>query len=139
MISIYLDDYRTPIEHPEGAEWLVVRNYDQFVEKVTEIGLENIDIISLDHDLDKSATDHYFNYVKKNYHIDYSQITEKTGLDVVKWLMEHSELSAKNIPQCYIHSHNPIGSANMLGYLNLYLKNIRKPESCMLKRWEYKR
>ena len=42
MISIYLDDYRTPIEHPEGAEWLVVRNYDQFVDKVTEIGLENI-------------------------------------------------------------------------------------------------
>lgn len=138
MISIYLDDYRNPIEHPEGGEWTVVRNYEEFVEKVTEVGLENIDMISLDHDLDKSSTDHYFNHVKKNYEIDYTQIKEKTGLDVVKWLVQHSRETDKKIPQCYIHSHNPIGSGNMLGYLNLYLKNSKMPESCTLKRWAYK-
>jgi hypothetical protein len=139
MTSIYLDDYRTPIEHPEGDQWLIVRNYDQFVENVSKIGLDNISIISLDHDLDKSATDHYFNYVKKNYQIDYNQIEEKTGMDVVRWLVEHSKITGSPIPQCYIHSHNPIGSANMMGYLNLYLKNTRNPESCVLRRWMYKR
>ena len=139
MISIYLDDYRTPTEHPYNNQWIVVRNYDDFVERVSEIGLDNIDIISLDHDLDVSATEHYFNYVKKNYQIDYSQIKEKTGMDVVKWLVNHSISVGKPIPQCYIHSHNPIGSANMMGYLNLYFKNSREAESCVLSRWKYVR
>ena len=33
--KIYLDDVRTPIQ----SDWVVVRNYDEFVEKVDEIGL----------------------------------------------------------------------------------------------------
>ena len=45
--KIYLDDIRTPVD----KQWMVVRNYDEFVDKVTEIGLENIELISLDHDL----------------------------------------------------------------------------------------
>jgi hypothetical protein len=138
MISIYLDDHRTPIEHPGNKEWFVVRDYNEFIQIVLENGLENIEIISLDHDLDKSSTDHYFEHVKKNYEIDYSKIKEKTGLDVVKWLVQHSKETGKKIPQCYIHSHNPIGAGNMLGYLNLYLKNSRMTENCTLKRWAYK-
>jgi hypothetical protein len=138
MISIYLDDYRIPLEHPNNGEWLVVKNYEEFIQTVSEIGFDNIDIISLDHDLDKSSTDHYFNFVKKNYSIDYSQIKEKTGLDVVKWMIMHSSETGTDIPQCYIHSHNPIGSGNMLGYINLYLKNSKRPESCALRRWKYR-
>ncbi len=136
-ISIYLDDFRIPIEHPEGKEWVVVKSYDQFVSKVLEIGLENIDIISLDHDLDETATNHYYDYVKKNYSIDYSQIKEKTGMDVVKWLVEHSKNTNISLPRCYVHSANPIGSGNMMGYINLYLKICRKPENCVRVRWEY--
>ena len=44
---IYLDDYRIPVD----PEWILVKDYDSFVEKVSEIGLENIEVISLDHDL----------------------------------------------------------------------------------------
>jgi hypothetical protein len=51
MYRIYLDDVRTPT----GDNWIVVRNYDEFVNKVNEIGLGNIDIISLDHDLGDTA------------------------------------------------------------------------------------
>jgi len=36
MIKIYLDDMRTPVD----KDWVVVRNYDEFVEKITEIGLD---------------------------------------------------------------------------------------------------
>ena len=137
MKSIYLDDFRIPLEHPEGKEWIIVRDYREFVDKVLEIGLDNIDIFSLDHDLDPSATNHYFDYVKKNYSIDYSQITEHTGMDVVKWLISHSRETGFNIPKCYIHSHNPIGSGNMLGQINLYLKEKRLPENCEIRRWKY--
>lgn len=49
MTKIYLDDIRTPVD----SSWLVVRNYYEFVETVSKIGLENIEIISLDHDLDQ--------------------------------------------------------------------------------------
>ena len=47
MYSIYLDDIRTPI----SPDWVVVRNFYEFVDKVTELGLKNIELISLDHDL----------------------------------------------------------------------------------------
>jgi len=137
--SIYLDDFRSPIEHPEDRHWVVVRSYDQFVKTVSEIGLANIDMISFDHDLDESAMIHYFEYVRKNYSIDYSQILEKTGLDAAKWLVEHSKETSVNIPKCYIHSANPIGSGNILGYINMYLKERRLPETCTRTRWKYTR
>ena len=38
---IYLDDVRIP----NDPRWTVVKNYDEFVAKVTEIGLENIELI----------------------------------------------------------------------------------------------
>jgi hypothetical protein len=41
---IYLDDVRTPTQGvgEDNQPWVVVRSYDEFVEKVNEIGLENI-------------------------------------------------------------------------------------------------
>jgi hypothetical protein len=75
--QIYLDDVRTPKEDI----WVVVRNYDEFVEAVTNIGLENIDVISLDHDLGDTAMNEYFNNVSPNYKLDYNNILEKTGMD----------------------------------------------------------
>jgi len=85
MNKIYLDDVRTPTE--EG--WVVVRNYDEFVEKIKEIGLNNIETISLDHDLGDTAMEEYFNNVGPNYTLNYDNIKEKTGLDCAKWLINH--------------------------------------------------
>ncbi len=61
MKQIYLDDIRTP--KPETGDWVVVRNYDEFVAKVTEIGLDNIRLISLDHDLGDAAMQEWHNNV----------------------------------------------------------------------------
>ena len=63
-IRIYLDDVRTPHspnnEWIDGIEeWTVVRSYDEFVEKVKEVGLENIEVITLDHDLGDTAMKEY--------------------------------------------------------------------------------
>ena len=88
MISIYLDDQRTPLESPSAnSEWVVVRNFEEFTDLVEKTGLDNIEIISLDHDLDFSATRHYVEEVRETYIIDYSKIKEKTGLDAAKWLI----------------------------------------------------
>jgi hypothetical protein len=83
--KIYLDDVRTPV----NADWVVVRSYDEFVKKVTELGLENIEVISLDHDLGDTAMNEYFNNVSPNYTLDYSNIKEKTGMDCAKWLVNY--------------------------------------------------
>ena len=118
---IYLDDVRTPVQD----DWIVVRNYDEFVSKIRLIGLDNIEVISLDHDLGDSAMFEYYNNVKDNYQLDYTNIDEKTGYDCCKFLV--SESMSKNIPlpQIYVHSANPIGAHNMMGYIDNYYKNCK--------------
>ena len=125
--KIYLDDLRTPIEN----DWIVCRNYDEFVDKINEIGLENIELISLDHDLGDTAIREYFKNVRTNYVLDYNNIHERTGYDCAKWLVGISMDNNIELPLILTHSANPIGSSNIMGYINNYLKNSRLPETCI--------
>ena len=149
---IYLDDIRTPIS-PNNAwvdgiqEWTVVRSYEEFVSKVNEIGLNNIELISLDHDLGDTAMNEYYNNVSPNYKLDYNNIEEKTGYDAAKWLvnlfyslnenrinMSRGEKKRdKNFyfPRVVVHSANPIGSANIMGYINNFFMNEGQPQDCV--------
>jgi hypothetical protein len=125
---IYLDDIRTPL----GEDWIVARNYDDFVIRVRFIGLENIEVISLDHDLGENAMIEYYNNVKPNYELNYDNIVnEKTGFDCCKFLVSESINKNIPLPQIYVHSANPIGSANMMGYINNYLANCKLPQTCI--------
>ena len=142
-VRIYLDDVRTPIE----KHWIVVRNYDQFVTQVRLNGLENIETISFDHDLGETAMEEYYKNVSPNYELNYENILEKTGMDCAKWLIDYyydnyhvdgeliSRASKKELgisfPTCYVHSANPIGSANIMGYINNFLMNEAQPQTCV--------
>jgi hypothetical protein len=125
-MRIYLDDVRTPID----PDWIVVRSYDEFVQKVTEVGLENIEVISLDHDLGDSAMKEWYNNVSVNYQLDYSNITEKTGYDCAKWLVEQW-MNGAPVVTVYTHSANAIGAANICGYVNNYKHITRLPQDCI--------
>ncbi len=138
MVRIYLDDVRTPVD----TDWVVVRNYDEFVQKVSEIGLGGIETISLDHDLGPSAMKEYFDNVHPNYTLDYSNIAEKTGYECAKWLVSYfyetnptQPLLIRGtpivFPNVYTHSANPIGSANIMGYINNFLMNEGQPQTCV--------
>lgn len=143
MAKIYLDDIRTPID----KDWLVVRNFHEFVNLVNKIGLNNIDLISLDHDLGDTAMNEYYNNVKTNYTLDYNKIEEKTGYDAAKFLVNHfysinehrinmSRGDKKNdknfyFPKVVVHSANPIGSANIMGYINNFYMNEGQPQNCI--------
>jgi hypothetical protein len=130
-LKIYLDDVRTPVPQNDGkTEWTVVRSYDEFVQKVTEIGLENIDVISLDHDLGPSAMREWHNNVYHNYALNYDNIEEKTGYDCAKWLVEQW-MDGKTVVDVYTHSANAIGSANIMGYINNYRHVSRLPQNCV--------
>jgi hypothetical protein len=141
MVKIYLDDLRTPKDN----SWIVCRNYDEFTEKVNNIGLQNIKVISLDHDLGDTAMQEYFTNVSKNYILDYDNILEKTGYDCAKWLVDkfYSENNDRlemprkdkkqtliSFPLILVHSANPIGAANIMGYINNFLMNEAQIQNC---------
>ena len=124
---LYLDDVRIPTE----GSWEVVRNYDEFVAHIKLNGLENYEVISLDHDLGESAMQEYYTNVKPNYELDYKRIEEKTGMDCARFLVAESITKNIPLPQIYVHSANPIGTHNILGYINNYFRNQRLPETCV--------
>ena len=124
---LYLDDVRIPTE----GEWEVVKNYDEFVAHIRLNGLENYEVISLDHDLGESAMIEYYTNTKPNFELDYKRIEEKTGYDCAKWLVSESIAKSIPLPQIYVHSANPIGSANIIGYINNYFRNQKLPELCI--------
>jgi hypothetical protein len=141
-MRIYLDDVRTPVENG----WQVVRNYYELVNLVNKVGLNNVEIISLDHDLGDSAMNEYFNNVSPNFKLDYNNISEKTGYDAAKFLVdEFYKLNPERIemnytarkrapfqfPQITTHSANPIGSANIMGYINNFLMNEGQLQNCV--------
>ena len=132
MKRIYLDDVRTPVE----SGWEVVRNYDQFVSTVMYIGLDNIELISLDHDLGDTAMKEWHTNVYHNYTLDYNNITEKTGMDCAKWLVEQW-MNGETVVDVFTHSANAIGSANIMGYINNYRHINRLPQNCVRVRIEH--
>jgi len=141
-MKIYLDDVRTP----KDKDWMVVRNYHEFVNLVQKLGLRNIGTISLDHDLGDSAMTEYHTNVSPNFKLNYENITEKTGYDAAKFLVdeyynqnpERLEMNyfdrkkePVNFPIVLTHSANPIGSANIMGYINNFWMNEGKPQTCV--------
>lgn len=120
-MKLYLDDVRTPID----VDWDIARNYEDFVKYIEDVGLDNISLISFDHDLGDTAMQEYYSNVVNNYELNYDNITEKTGYDCVKWLINHYlDNDFKTFPKIQVHSANPIGAANIIGYVNNFFKNL---------------
>jgi hypothetical protein len=126
-LYLYLDDVRTP----KADNWEVVRNYDEFIAHIKMNGLGAYELISLDHDLGEGAMVEYYTNVKPNYELDYNRISEKTGMDCVRWLVAESMNTKIPLPVIYVHSANPIGASNMIGYINNYFRNSKLPEVCI--------
>jgi hypothetical protein len=126
-IWLYLDDVRIP----KTDSWEIVRNYDEFVAHIKMNGLESYEVISLDHDLGEGAMVEYYTNVKPNYELDYNRIPEKTGMDCARYLVAEAMNKKIPLPTIYVHSANPIGAANMIGYINNYFRNNKLPEVCI--------
>jgi hypothetical protein len=126
-LRLYLDDIRTPVDE----DWIVVRDYDEFVSQIKLHGLGNFEVISLDHDLGEGAMVEYYTNVKNNNILDYNNIEERTGMDCCRYLVAESMNIKIPLPQIYVHSANPIGSDNMMNYINNYLTNYGLPQICV--------
>jgi REP element-mobilizing transposase RayT len=112
MVSTY--NY-TKFEPFKTEEWVIVRNYKEFVSYITEHGLPTL--ISFDHDL---ADVHYLSQKI----INYEKFQEKTGYDCAKWLCDYCQEHNLKIPEYYIHSMNEVGKQNIYSYIENYKKHV---------------
>lgn len=129
---LWLDDYRDPIKN--NGEWLVfspipqpfvtvwVKSYHEFVVWIVTNGLP--DAICFDRDL---GIPNHFSRVSDGMSKRQSRklkLTEKTGYDCAKWLIQYCDLFDSPIPAYNIQSANPVGKANIKALLDKYSNGV---------------
>jgi len=124
-MKLFLDDLRSlDMIYPnvDTSEWVIVRDFYQFVNYIQKYGLP--EFISFDHDLGFEHTRYYFENGGHNSPPDplNGNFKEKTGYDAAKWLVDYCAEHGKPLPFWHVHSHNPIGASN----IRTYLKNGEK-------------
>jgi len=121
---VFLDDIRQPKDvyyytnntiYLEN-NWIIVRNYDEFINDVKNFGIS--ELYSFDHDLAATHYDHQSN-------IEYDVFTEKTGYECAKWFINYIIDNKLELPKTIlIHSMNPAGSANIKSLFDSYVKSL---------------
>lgn len=136
--NIFVDDNRVPTDclsymhnwigtkNPElylHTEWVVVRNFQEFSNYITQHGLP--DKVSFDHDLADEHQEYYHvnlegkPWEEKQKHVyNYDSFKEKTGVSCAKWLVEYCLDRNLTLPECWIHSANPVGRLNIQSVLH---------------------
>jgi hypothetical protein len=120
MKGLFLDDSRNPIECTwidfdyTPHTWIIVRNYESFIDILQH---EKFDIVSFDHDLDRTSTYECIRSNTNKAKFDYSKVREKTGLDCAKFFKEFYEKSDKKRPKYLVHSLNEQGRENIIDIL----------------------
>lgn len=126
-MKIFLDDLRTlDMIYPKAdpKDWVIVRDFYQFVNYIQKHGLP--DFISFDHDLGFEHTKYYFENGGHDSPPDplNANFKEKTGYDAAKWLCEFCLDNDLKLPRYFVHSHNPVGAANIKAYLENFKKHL---------------
>ena len=101
---LFLDDERSPAdcagfyglpkELYQSDDWLIARNYRDFVFTIAEqwtINRSSPYLISFDHDLGE----------------------DKSGKDCAEWLAKHCLYENIQMPEIMVHSRNPVGAENI--------------------------
>jgi hypothetical protein len=127
MKKLFLDDMRQP---KDGVylvdtnrriyfedDWVVVKNYQEFVDWITTNGMP--EFISFDHDL----ADIHYEFVTGE--IPYEGMNEKTGFHCAKWLVEYCLDNDVSLPLYQVHSANPVGKENIETYLGNAKKHLK--------------
>jgi hypothetical protein len=127
--NLFLDDMRNPtdawlydqktklIDATEIDDWVIVRNYDEFVTIVRCNGIPSV--VSFDHDLHFEHIRHYCEVVQKLGIIDYINFKHKTGLACAQYLIDACREKDTPLPKCYVHSANEIGRENIKKLLEI--------------------
>lgn len=129
--NLFLDDERIPRNvtwvHLPNLDWIIVRNYDEFVKHIVSFGLP--ETVSFDHDL---ADEHYKHMITDNslnghtafvdddlggLNVTFDYGAEKTGYDCAKWLVDFCIERSLKFPPYTVHSMNPVGAERIRQYI----------------------
>lgn len=130
-VKIFLDDIREPenclsymyyrIESLNliylEKDWIIVRNYDDFVKKV-KTHYKEITHISLDHDLGEDIARYQYEnglFSKRQARINKKKI--KSGYNCAKFLEKWYREKKHQLPVIFVHSMNPAGAENIKSIL----------------------
>lgn len=101
--KLFIDDERFPAS--DGPEWVIARNKVEVLAAIELWGMPYF--VSFDHDLgEMEPTGHAI------------------AVELVSMAMD-GEITFSDEFKFYVHSQNPVGKANIEGYLNGYLKVVR--------------
>jgi hypothetical protein len=134
-VFLFLDDIRMPVDAFSYTnkkmfiqeDWVIVRDYNQFVQHIELNGLPKM--IAFDHDL---ADSHYTpeelwtDYEKSKAWQEQQVHKEKTGLECAKWLVEYCIDNDEELPDFFCHSQNPVGKDNIYWLLNNFKGHQKK-------------
>lgn len=131
MKKLFLDDIRSPKDaiglvpsHMNqfywANDWDVVRSHNEFVDWIVTNGVP--DFVSFDHDLADEHYDEFMNLRDRSFE-GYVPM-EKTGYESAKWLVDHCLDKGVGLPEYQVHSANPVGKANIQGYLENAKKHL---------------
>ena len=110
MKKLFLDDIRTPemvYDNSEAKDFIVVRNYMDFVKYIKQNGLP--EFISFDNDLG----------------LDENEEVAPDGYAAAKWLVYESGFDLREL-QFKVHSANPVAAEQIRGLLSNYLQFLKK-------------
>jgi len=119
---LFLDDVR----HPDDVtwvtipphNWIIVRNYNEFVNFISKNGVPAY--VCYDHDL----SDIHYGHGLQGDSIPYDKYDEKTGYHCAKWLVDYCMKKGVKHPDYVVHSMNPVGSQNIISYVESYNKSL---------------
>lgn len=125
---LFLDDERTPKEvyaykqNPVYVEqeWVIVRSYQEFVDKVAERFASGYTprAVSFDHDL---VSEHYrLGALSGFQRFDENAVKIPTGWYCLKWFLRHIELNDLPMPEILLHTKNDGGKMNMNALIDEY-------------------
>jgi hypothetical protein len=134
--SLFLDDIRDPREcltylhDPRYGtrEWVVARTHDEFVGALLSRWSEGKfpELVSFDHDLADEHYDPSMYHGDSNYAEVSDKFKEKTGLDSAKFFVQFCIDQSIELPECLVHSMNPVGRERIKQTLNDYKKFIKR-------------
>jgi hypothetical protein len=103
--------------------WIIVRNYNAFVDYITKNGIPAF--VSFDHDLGHDAYVEFSRAYTSDKKFNYENVKERTGYECAKWLVEKCLDENQPFPNYQVHSMNPIGKSNIESYIESYIKSSK--------------